>query len=707
MIDEPLVVVRGLRKYFQIRGGLLRRQIGYVRAVDGIDFSVRRGETLGLVGESGCGKTTVGRTVLGLTSPSAGYVIFRFPARPGESDQIDWRLKRLRRIEAGYRAEIRRAQQLFKDTTVDRLKAERRFEKRRAKLEGKIEKVQPKIKALTTQELPEGFRPLRLTLLCILLILAGGLTAASGLLLLFRPTVFPADQILRFGVYAMFPPEVGAGALLGGALTVECSVGMLFLRRWAHTVTVILLGAFALVNLLAYPAGLFPTFISIACIAFLRQSIVKGAFPSTGGRPPGEKGPENPRPVAPHPIPGGVNLSRVSPRGRRGLRRRMQIVFQDPFSSMNPRMLVKSIVAEPLRGQRIERWFCPQCRTSPLMESKSIQLTRAFADPTAPPGGERLEPIRPRRFPRRRPRRRSAGGCPQCGGPLVWTIRPLTGTEIRSRVTTLLERVGLNPEHLYRFPHEFSGGQRQRIGIARALALNPEFIVLDEPTSALDVSVQAQILNLLKDLQRELGLTYLFISHHLAVVNHICERVNVMYLGEIVESAQTEELFRSPLHPYTKALMSAIPVPDPDTKMARTILPGDVPSPANPPPGCRFHPRCPVAFERCGWTPEEVVEALDFEFEDRRRRGSSEPNLVQEVQLNDDGFRLVCSPGSAPTVQRFLDELVEERKDAIRGLKAVAETLTDGDQVVARLHEGDVPVLREVKPNHPVACHLY
>ncbi|MCI4346700.1 MAG: ABC transporter ATP-binding protein, partial [Thermoplasmata archaeon] len=206
----------------------------------------------------------------------------------------------------------------------------------------------------------------------------------------------------------------------------------------------------------------------------------------------------------------------------------LQIVFQDPFSSLSPRMLVKDIVAEPLEIHRLG--------------------TR----------GERQQ-----------------------------------------RVAELLQSVGLNPEHLWRFPHEFSGGQRQRIGIARALALRPDFIVLDEPTSALDVSVQAQILNILKRLQAEQELSYLFISHHLSVIRAVSHRVVVMYLGKVAERAPTEELFTRPLHPYTQALLAAIPIPDPDQHRERIILSGDVPSPAAPPPGCRFHTRCPAVMPIC------------------------------------------------------------------------------------------------------------
>jgi len=212
----------------------------------------------------------------------------------------------------------------------------------------------------------------------------------------------------------------------------------------------------------------------------------------------------------------------------RSLRRHMQVVFQDPYGSLNPRMTVARIVGEPFAVHGTAR-----------------------------------------------------------------------GRERRRLVGELLERVGLDPDAVHRYPHEFSGGQRQRIGIARALALNPKFIVCDEPVSSLDVSIQAQILNLLEDLQEEFGLSYLFIAHDLRVVAHISRRVAVMYLGRIVELAPTDELYEQPLHPYTEALLAAIPVLDPETKHKKIRLPGDVPSPINPPPGCPFHPRCPLADETC------------------------------------------------------------------------------------------------------------
>jgi len=233
----------------------------------------------------------------------------------------------------------------------------------------------------------------------------------------------------------------------------------------------------------------------------------------------------------------GQDITHLDKGAMRALRREMQIIFQDPYASLNPRMTVGSIIGEPLEIHKIAK-----------------------------------------------------------------------GSEKEERVAALLQKVGLRAEDMRKYPHEFSGGQRQRIGIARALALNPKLIVCDEPVSALDVSIQAQVINLLEDLQAEFGLSYLFIAHNLNVVEHISNRVAVMYLGQIVELASDEELYKNPQHPYTEALLSAVPIPDPTVKKKRIILEGDVPSPINPPKGCHFHTRCMYK--------DKICEEVEPEFKD-------------------------------------------------------------------------------------------
>jgi len=329
MEQDILLDIKRLKKYYPVLGGVLRRKIADVKAVDDVSFRIFKGECFGLVGESGCGKTTLGKTIIRLLEPTAGSIYFNVP--PEILEEID-------------------------------------------KLENSKLRDERKLRELR--------------------------------------------------------------------------------RKY---------------DLATY------------------------------------KGPK-------------LNL----------VRRKMQIVYQDPTTSLNPRMLVKDIVAEPLIVQGIAK-----------------------------------------------------------------------GIEARKRVIEMLYKVGLTEMHLYRYPHEFSGGQRQRIAVARALITHPEFVVLDEPTSSVDVSVRAQLLNLFEDLRKDLNLTYLFISHDLSVVECIADRVAVMYLGKIVELSDTEDLYNNPLHPYAKALFASIPVPDPTVKRKRIMLTGEVPSPVNPPKGCRFHPRCPQAMEIC------------------------------------------------------------------------------------------------------------
>ena len=246
------------------------------------------------------------------------------------------------------------------------------------------------------------------------------------------------------------------------------------------------------------------------------------------------------KPTAGQVIFDGQDLTSMNTKTMRGMRREMQVIFQDPYSSLNPRMTAGNIIGEPLIVHG-------------LVANK---------------------------------------------------------TEYRNKVADLLTNVGLNPYMADRFPHEFSGGQRQRIGVARALSVSPKFIVADEPVSALDVSIQAQIINLLEDLQEQFNLTYLFIAHDLSVVRHISDRVGVMYLGHMVEMAERNEIYRNPIHPYTKALLSAVPIPDPvlDAQRERVLLTGEVPSPLNPPSGCVFHPRCPAANDTCSQYLPELRE---------------------------------------------------------------------------------------------------
>lgn len=315
----------------------------------------------------------------------------------------------------------------------------------------------------------------------------------------------------------------------------------------------------------------------------------------------------------------------------RDLRRKMQIVYQDPASSLDPRFIIRDIIAEPLK-----------------------------------------------------------------------THTSLKGAELRDRVVELLKQVGLQEEHLWRYPYEMSGGQRQRVAIARAIALNPEFIVLDEPTSALDVSVQAKILKLLNELQDKLKLTYLFITHDMSVIDYMCDRVVVMYVGKVMEFCDKERLFNEPLHPYSKALLSAVPSMNPaQRKLAMAeILPGDVASPANPPAGCRFHPRCRFAFNDCGWGAEDLITYLkDNHEEDLNIKAVATESFVLEI---------LSQSLDVEETKKRLTEIIEQGKEKLPLFESITDLHIHGGKISVIFDKKDEPNLVERQnEGHYVACLLY
>lgn len=336
------------------------------------------------------------------------------------------------------------------------------------------------------------------------------------------------------------------------------------------------------------------------------------------------------------------SLTKKSSRKMKKYRKDMQPVFQDPFSSLDPRQIIRNIIAEPMKL---------------LTEMKS--------------------------------------------------------EEIRNRSLSLMKEVGLSEDHLYRFPHEFSGGQRQRIGIARAISIEPKVIVLDEPTSALDVSVQAQILNLLKDLQEKKNLSFIFISHHLNVIRLMSDKVAVMYLGKIVELTDTERLFTSMLHPYTEALLSAIPIPNPKNRKSGIILEGEVPNPANPPKGCYFHPRCRYAMTNCGWSPRDLIAPIQRLFEPFRANESGVLPLAKEMLTDEKKNTIEIVFDSSLSLEQFetYKKLLSKESSKPSGARfgAISDTSLSsaGSSIILSMKESDEPRLKEVRPGHLVSCLMY
>ncbi|HXW95737.1 MAG TPA: ABC transporter ATP-binding protein [Nitrososphaerales archaeon] len=337
------------------------------------------------------------------------------------------------------------------------------------------------------------------------------------------------------------------------------------------------------------------------------------------------------------------SIYRFDRRKMKEFRKDTQIVFQDPFSSLDPHMTIRAIVAEPMKAHH----------------------------------------YRPK-------------------------------DEIDSKVSKLLEECGLGEQFLEKLPHELSGGQRQRVAIARALAMSPRLIVLDEPTSALDVSVQAQILNLLKRFKSERGLSFLFISHHLAVVRQMSDEVYVMYAGQIVEKGETEAVFNSPAHPYTIALLSAIPVPDPTTKREKILLKGEIPDLVRPPGGCRFHPRCPSALGNCGWSPDEAIGSLSDVLASSGFPGLSEALKSRDCRIIDDQtFEVHTSESLDASQVESIKRAVAAKKDnqsnfALRAVEDItSQSDTTGATIRVRLTVPLVPEFTGLGTRHFVACNLF
>ena len=463
MVSESntLLYVSHLKKYFSITSNILKSK-GQVKALDDVTFSLREGETLGIVGETGCGKTTLGRTVLRLIEATGGDVYFDLP--PGVMDRI-------------------------------------------MELDSRVSELSERIN-LGPEEKEE----------------------------------------------------------------LKKAEGELSELRNRHS------------------------------------------------------------------------LTEISNRSLRPYRKKMQPIFQDPFSSLDPRKLVKDIIAEPM----------------------NILLNKS-------------------------------------------------GEEIFEIEKKLIEEIGLSEDHLYRFPHEFSGGQRQRIGIARAVSIEPKLLVLDEPTSALDVSVQAQILNMLRDIQRSRNISYLFISHHLNVIRLMADRVAVMYLGKIVELTDTDRLFTEMLHPYTKALLSAIPSIDKDKRRGRIILEGEIPSPADPPMGCHFHARCPEAMKNCGWSPRDLADPIRVMFQAFRNPEAKTFPEISEM-ITDEPENIIDLVLSAPQADAegvliHFNQLLEKEASMTGGIKfhsiENAAFLEDRQTIRIKLIRPDIPHLQEVRTGHFVSCLLY
>ena len=578
MVREPYLVLRDFKVWFEKRRGffeaLRKAEPEYVRAVDGVDLDVGRGEIFCLVGESGCGKTTTGKGILKLVEPTGGDVFV------GVAQDV---LAQYERAKSGGDAaleNIRRRHSLSwkerRPWTIMNLLG-------LAGVLGGAALLATIVPALASAwffhlPLEDGWSYIGYGLVLAVILAFFGSAPPT------RPTPRTAAVLGPLALVA-FNASTYLGIVISGY---RDPAGLYQAAVWAPQ-TIALLGA----NLFAFLAAI------LAGRVFIWNRLRQEGLE-------------------------GIKI--------RSLRRKLQIIFQDPYESLNPKHSVYDIVSEPLIVNGLSR-------------------NRA---------------------------------------------------ETESRVEQALYDAGLRPprDFLFRYPHELSGGQRQRVSIAGALVLDPEFLVADEPVSMLDVSIRTEIIELLLELREKKGLTYLFITHDLSLAWVLADRIGVMYLGKIIEEGPTKELIKNPRHPYTKALVSVVPVPDPDRRRQRIILKGERPDPSDIPPGCRFHPRCPVAFERCGWTSGEVVNELKD-----LTSGQPEQSLFASAHL--DGSLAFTLPGAPADAELTFRQLIGAKAEGSRALKAIRSIERADGGLRVSLHEFTEPELMAITPDVKVSCHLY